>query len=206
MLEACGHLVPVVGPSGAGKDSILRDAQVAFSGDDRIVFPRRVVTRKAVAAAEDHDSMTDMAFAHAVAKGDFALWWEAHDNSYGIPATIDSDLARGRTVVFNCSRAALPDVLNHYPMVTAIEVSASPNVLVERIAARGRETREEAMARVARKPGPYPATLPVIRIDNSGKLEIAVNAFVAALRSLRVISPQPIVEKRFTPSLNQLTW
>jgi phosphonate metabolism protein PhnN/1,5-bisphosphokinase (PRPP-forming) len=206
MLDVAGHLVPVVGPSGAGKDSILRAARDILAGDARVVFPRRVVTRKAMADAEDHDSMTDMAFAHAVAKGDFALWWEAHDNSYGIPVQIDNDLAAGRTVVFNCSRTALADALERYPLVTAIEISATPAVLVERIVARGRESREEAMARVARKTGAYPATLPVIRIDNSGKLELAVNAFAAALRSLSTTIPQTLPETRFTPSLNHLTW
>lgn len=206
MAGMCGHLVPVVGPSGAGKDSILRAAQGVFAGDERIVFPRRVITRKAMAAAEDHDSVTEMAFAHAVAKGDFALWWDAHDNSYGIPAAIDNDLAQGRTVVFNCSRAALAEALDRYPVVTAIEISASPAVLIERIVARGRETHAEAMARVARKPAAYPAGLAVIRIDNSGELNNAVNAFAAALRTLRN-SPAPAkADWRSAPSLNQLTW
>lgn len=205
MIDASGHLVPVVGPSGAGKDSILRAAQDPFAGDERVVFPRRVVTRTAMADAEDHDSMSGMAFAHAVAKGDFALWWEAHDNSYGIPASIDNDLAAGRTVVFNCSRAALAEAVERYPLVTAIEITATPAILVERIVARGRETREEAMARVARRPAAYPPTLPVIRIDNSGRLDVAVNGFVAALRSLRQLHTPPI-ERHVVPTLNQLTW
>lgn len=201
-----GHLVPVVGPSGAGKDSILREARALFAGDDRVVFPRRVVTRKAVAAAEDHESMTEMGFAHAVAKGDFALWWDAHDNSYGIPASIDRDLERGRTVVFNCSRAALAEAVARYPLVTAVEVTATPAILVERIVARGRESRDEAMARVARKVTPYPATLPVIRIDNSGPLGTAVNAFAAALRSLRGTARAAPGEVAYSHSLNPLTW
>ena len=90
----------VVGPSGAGKDSIIRGAQNVFADDARFVFPRRVVTRKADVAAEDHDSVTDMAFALAVAKGDFAVWWKAHGNGYGIPVSIDDDLRVGRTVDF----------------------------------------------------------------------------------------------------------
>lgn len=206
MLTTPGHLVPVVGPSGAGKDSILRAAHGVFAGDDRVVFPRRVVTRKAMAEAEDHDCMTEMAFAHAVAKGDFALWWEAHDMSYGIPISIDADLSAGRTVVFNCSRSALGEAMERYPMVTAIEICASPAVLVDRIVARGRENEEEARIRVARKPAPYPAALPVIRIDNSGRLDLAVNAFVAALRSLQHKPVHPSTERYFVPTLNQLTW
>ena len=104
MMKHWGTLVLVVGPSGAGKDSIIRGAQRAFEGNSQFVFPRRVVTRKADVAAEDHDSITDMAFALSVAAGDFAVWWKAHGNGYGIPITIDDDLRIGRTVIFNCSR------------------------------------------------------------------------------------------------------
>ena len=51
-------LVLVVGPSGAGKDTLINAAKAALAGDDRFVFPRRVVTRPAVTALEDHDTVT----------------------------------------------------------------------------------------------------------------------------------------------------
>lgn len=181
---ATGLLVPVVGPSGAGKDSLLRLAREHFAGDSKLVFPRRVVTRTAQADAEDHDSMTPDAFAEAAARGAFAIFWGAHGNAYGVPAAIHEDLAAGRIVVFNCSRAALGPAWAHHTQMTVIEVSASPDVLVERIVARGRESREDAKLRVARKVDDYPPGLPVIRIDNSGPIEEAARVFCAALSRL----------------------
>ncbi len=63
-----GRLILVVGPSGAGKDTIIDGAKEACAGNPAIVFPRRVVTR-AVSATEDHDTLDDAAFDRAVNDG-----------------------------------------------------------------------------------------------------------------------------------------
>ena len=48
-----GKLVLVVGPSGAGKDTLLGLARAACADDPSIVFARRVVTREASDAEAD---------------------------------------------------------------------------------------------------------------------------------------------------------
>ena len=40
-----GCFVAVVGPSGAGKDTIMDAARVALAGDTRFHFVRRIITR-----------------------------------------------------------------------------------------------------------------------------------------------------------------
>ena len=40
-----GTLVVVVGPSGAGKDTLIGLARALCANDARVVFPRRIVTR-----------------------------------------------------------------------------------------------------------------------------------------------------------------
>ena len=67
-----GRLVLVVGPSGAGKDTLLAHARAACRDDPDIVFPRRVITRPS-SAAEDHDTLSDAAFDQAVGEGAFAI-------------------------------------------------------------------------------------------------------------------------------------
>ena len=75
-------LVLVVGPSGAGKDSLLNAARAAFADDPRIHFVRRVITRPADPGGEDHEPVNEAGFAAR----SFALSWSAHGLSDGIPA------------------------------------------------------------------------------------------------------------------------
>jgi ribose 1,5-bisphosphokinase len=181
MARKMGHLILVVGPSGAGKDSVINGAKQLFLDNSRVVFPRRVVTRKADAAAEDHDTLTEMAFALAVAKGEFSLWWSAHGNSYGIPVAIEDDIADGRTVVFNCSREVVAEACKRFLKTTIVEVSAPREILVQRIVARGRESEAAAFERASRHVEPLPSTLPIVRIENTGTLQQAVAALCGVI-------------------------
>ena len=185
MGAASGHLVLVVGPSGAGKDSVMMGTREILNGDGSVIFPRRFVTRLSNPDAEDHVSMTEMEFALAVAEGAFALWWRAHGNSYGIGSFIESHLESGATVVVTCSRASVSDACERFANVTVAEITAPEDVLVARIVARGRETAEQARSRVQRKVPPYPPGVRVERIVNDGALADAVEKFCALLRSLQ---------------------
>lgn len=186
-----GRLVLVVGPSGAGKDSVLRGAAVELAGDPRFVFPRRVVTRRAEAGAEDHDTMGEADFEQAVAGGAFALWWRAHGLAYGIGREIENHLAVGRVVALNVSRAVLAEAVDRFPHVTIAEVTAPPELCVQRIMARKRESAEEAPRRVAHAFPAFPAGVPAVQIDNSGKLRRAVVAFRALLEKLEHAASHP---------------
>lgn len=172
----------VVGPSGAGKDTLINAAKAALRDDPSFVFPRRVVTRQAMAELEDHDSVSEAEFTKAEAAGAYALSWSAHGLRYGLPASLADDLAAGRTVVFNASRAMVASATAKFPGTRVILVEATPDVRAKRLSGRGRETEAEVAARLARE---VPAALPdAIRIDNSGPLEQGIASFTSALRRL----------------------
>src|SRR4051794_2539957 len=101
-----GRLVLVVGPSGAGKDTLLGLAKTACAGDDDIVFPRRVVTREA-SLFEDNKQMHPDQFRQALADGRFAVHWQAPGHCYAVPAGIDDEIRAGRTAVVNVSRTVI---------------------------------------------------------------------------------------------------
>ena len=96
-----GCFVAVVGPSGAGKDTLINFARERLAGDARFVFARRVVTRPADAGSEVHDSFGAAEFDAALAAGAFGLNWSAHGLRYGLPIGLDDDIAAGRTVIAN---------------------------------------------------------------------------------------------------------
>ncbi len=54
----------VVGPSGAGKDTLIRLAREELAGDPRFAFPRRLVTRPP-SADEDNTPIDAAAFDRA---------------------------------------------------------------------------------------------------------------------------------------------
>lgn len=144
-----GRLVLVVGPSGAGKDTLLRLAQAACADDHDIVFPRRVVTR-ASSADEDNIALSPDEFARARDHGDFAVHWDAHGHSYALPLEINDDIRAGRAVVVNVSRTVITALRGTYANVVVVAITAPPDVLAQRLAARARHSDGNIADRLAR--------------------------------------------------------
>lgn len=174
-----GRVFAIVGPSGAGKDTLIAAARQARPD---LVIVRRVITRAESAGGEDFEGVSEADFLSRRAAGDFALDWKAHGLRYGIPAATLALASAGRDVVFNGSRAALERAVCILPDLTVIRVSAPSAVLMERLLARGRESREEIEARVLRASYDIPQGLPVIDVRNDGTLEQGVSRFLAALQ------------------------
>lgn len=175
-----GRLVAVVGPSGSGKDSILRAAAVALAETPDIVFPRRVITRPPD-LHEDHVPVTREEFAAHRANGAFAMDWEAHGMCYGVPAAVDDLIRDGATVAVNVSRMIIPQLRIRYSRLTVAAITVSAERLAHRLAQRGRETAAEIEQRVARAIADRPEGEDVIRIGNDGALDDAVAHFLAVL-------------------------
>jgi ribose 1,5-bisphosphokinase len=176
-----GRLVLVVGPSGAGKDTLIDAVRAACRDEADVVFPRRVVTRPS-SSAEDHDTISDAAFDEAAAGGAFALWWGAHRLKYGIPVAIDDDIRAGRTVVCNVSRTVIGNARARYARVTVALVTAPLDILAARLRGRGRDSDGSVMDRVQRSVTPDGELNADVVIENIGAVESA------AATLLRVVS------------------
>ncbi|MDJ0930035.1 phosphonate metabolism protein/1,5-bisphosphokinase (PRPP-forming) PhnN [Breoghania sp.] len=185
--QVTGCFVAIVGPSGVGKDSLIAYSREALSRDPRFVFVRRVVIRIADAALEDHDSLSPAEFDAARASGRFALAWRAHDLGYALPGEIRQDLAEGRTVIANISRASIEAARVEFDFCRIISVTAPREIVARRLAARGRESAAEIEERLNREQ-PRPSGPGAIEIDNSGELPDAGARLVAALEELAEIT------------------
>lgn len=177
---AAGRLFLVVGPSGAGKDSLIAAARERLD-PSRFHFARRIITRPLDAGGEVHAEATAEEFIALETAGRFALSWRAHGLAYGIPRGIEAELAAGRGVVANVSRAVIAEARRRFPGLRVLLVTAPPQVLAQRLAARGRETVEAVEARLARAAYAEPQGPDVVRILNDGALEAVVPQFLAAL-------------------------
>jgi phosphonate metabolism protein PhnN/1,5-bisphosphokinase (PRPP-forming) len=169
------RLLLVVGPSGAGKDSVLRGWRDAL-GAAAPAFAQRVVTR-APDPFETHEAVTGADFAGMRAQGLFATWWQAHGLDYGVRWRQLEPLAHGRWVVLNGSRAHLPALRVQAPGLRVVAVSAPAHVLASRLAARAREDATAREGRLARAVGvQVDADLVLV---NDGELRRSVDALLA---------------------------
>ena len=174
-------LILIVGPSGAGKDTLLNGARAAFGEHAPVRFVRRVITRPGDMGEEAHESVSEQEFHIRQEAGDFALSWRAHGLHYGIPADISMDLAQGRVVIANVSRAVVAEAVARFP-VAVIEISAPADTLARRLAARGREDAVDVARRLSRA---IELPLPVERqrVVNDGSPEQGTRKLVAAIRA-----------------------
>ena len=151
MTNPHGLWVLVCGASGAGKDSVIAWAAQHLALRDDIVFARRMVTR-APHPGSDHDVVTQSHFAALAASRALAWHWEAHGFQYGIDAHYADDVAAGRTVVVNGSRAHAAG-LAPSAHVRVVQIGADATLLASRMAQRGRDTPEDVARRLARNVG-----------------------------------------------------
>ena len=176
-----GRMVLVVGPSGAGKDTLMSALKARLESREDFLFARRTITRKADAEAEDHDTLSRAQFDQLVSTGETALSWEAHGLGYVIPKTYDSAIQSGKTVIANGSRKVLQRASEKYETAIVLLITAPVDVLAERLSARGRESREDIEARLKRA-DLEPQNVPnLIRIENTGTVEAAVTTMMTAL-------------------------
>ena len=181
-----GPLVYVMGPSGAGKDSVLDRARGMLSVETPVAFAHRYITRPADVGGENHVALSRAEFALRRAHGLFAFHWQAHGNDYGIGREIDAWRAAGLTVVVSGSR-------EHYEKMAGSDPGHASRADHAPRSTSSRRGSAPAAARLPpRRRAGSPAATPIrsatsrlVTIVNDGALDAAAEAFVRLLATLR---------------------
>ncbi|MFA5488296.1 MAG: phosphonate metabolism protein/1,5-bisphosphokinase (PRPP-forming) PhnN [Candidimonas sp.] len=169
-----GRLIYLMGPSGSGKDTVLRGLRGMMGDDCHVV--RRIVTRPEPGGDDAEEVVSDQQFESMRREGRFAMHWQANGMSYGVPVELSRHLSEGRDVLLNGSRAYFPQARLQYGNVIAVLLRVEAVLLRQRLLHRRRESEEQIAARLRRN-GFY-ASLDakdgVFVVDNSGDPEQAV--------------------------------
>jgi len=177
MKNETGTLWLVVGPSGAGKDSLLEGAKERLKDSPAHVFVRREITRPAEAGGEDHIPVSVKRFEANRAAGAYVLSWGAHGLFYGIPATIAEDLGRGAQVIVNVSRSVIGEARARFADVRVIDITVPREILEARLRSRGRESDADIRKRLERAEAFSLDGPGVVKFPNDRPLAESVAAF-----------------------------
>lgn len=177
-------LIYVIGPSGAGKDSIIEYARRNLPAGFPAIFAHRYITRPANCSGEVHVPLEEQEFHLRHERELFALSWESHGLRYGLGKEIDFWLDVGLTVIMNGSRSYLPLAAQRYANLLPVLIRVSPRILEQRLQRRGRESSEQIAARLDRAIA-FEVNHPrLLAIDNNDDLEVAGRKFLEIIKEV----------------------
>ena len=201
--EKPGWFVAIVGPSGAGKDTVMNAVHHALKNNPEFLFVRRTITRKAgINSFNDHAETSENIgnednigvsleeFLELSEKASFSLQWFAHGIHYALPIGIVDEVRKGKIVIANVSRAELGHAKELFGKVFVIEINAPIGILKERLISRKREKITDIEERLERANIPIrlPKGAKYCYIDNSGNINSAVDKVLSILQKLSSVN------------------
>lgn len=166
----------IIGPSGAGKDSLIDYLRQHCKPEHGIAFAHRYITRDANAGGENHIALSEQEFLHRKEEGLFSMDWQSHGNYYGVGLEIEGWLGRDINVVVNGSRSYLSEARNRFDNLCPILIYVDSDVLRNRLLTRGRESSDEIEQRLAKAKQDQSYLLSqndILTVENNGSLEEA---------------------------------
>mgnify|MGYP001057470328 CR=1 FL=1 len=190
MTRNSSRIFYLMGASGSGKDSLLRECREQLGAADRCFVAHRYITRAPELAGENHIWLTEAEFSQREACGAFAMHWQANGLRYGIGCEVDLWLEQGNSVLVNGSRSFLPLAQMQYAdRLVPLMVRVDTDLLLQRLRSRGRESEPQILARVERaRQFQQGMSDGVAVIDNNGSLAEGVGQLLKVLRSFNGVA------------------
>lgn len=180
-------LIYVVGPSGAGKDSLLTWLKAQLPASASVHWSQRTIDRAQAVSrhSEQHESVTTVEFDQLAVEGQFALHWSANGHCYGVRRREVESLSPGQWVMVNGSREHLVQASRDFPGLTVLHITAARDVLRARLFQRGRESQEAIEARLNRNvPLVVPEHSRLVEIWNDDPLAVTGQRLLRALEGI----------------------
>ena len=180
-----GTVFIISGPSGSGKDTILKEVLKKRSD---IYFSISSITRdmrEGEVEGEKYHFITRKEFEEGLENDAFLEYNKYLDNYYGTPkAPIEENLALGNDVLIECDvngaakiREKMPDVVSVFIMPPSFEV------LKKRLSGRGTESAEQIEGRLNAALNEIARANEYDYIVVNDELEIAVSDFLLVMKS-----------------------
>ncbi len=187
-----GRLIYMMGPSGAGKDTVLHGLASLLGGNGYLA--PRLVTRPPTATEPGSVSVSWAEFDYMESSGQLAMAWRANGLAYGVLRDINDRLVAGCDVLVNGSRAYLPEARLRYADLMPVLLNVEPDLLRQRLQMRGRESVEQIQERLERNAqfaqlGAAGDAGPVLIINNSEDVDHTIQALYAHLRQASPHTP-----------------
>lgn len=181
-----GLLIFIVGKSGSGKDTLMREStRLLKEKNIPVTVLQRFITRISD-KNEDSIFITQEEFLKRKLKDEFALSWFIFDNWYGVARkSIETLINRGEIVLINVSRSVLHKARESYPRCKIVLIEVPISITKERVRSRGRDIGirfEQRLTRMQETEIDMPP--PDKIIVNDRNLEKAVNELSSYIETL----------------------
>ena len=174
MCEIGGKLFFIVGNSGSGKDSLIREVLNNYPKElTPLIFPKRFITRPPSPDTEDFISIAEDEFKEMLNRGEFVFHWRTYHKFYGVQKDIMENIEAGHSVLVNVSRMILEEAKKNYKFLRIIFVYVPFEITAQRIKEREREDSKELQERLERARKNQYLDIADFTVDNSGDLQVA---------------------------------
>jgi ribose 1,5-bisphosphokinase len=144
------RLLYFVGPSGAGKDTLINCLRETPSLSSKIFFVKRQVDRPIHDSSALDVYLSPEGFAKALEHNELAMYWQANNHQYGILASDLSDARQLPVTIINGSRAYAAKLEQSFPGARVVLITADQSIIEKRLLDRNRENSVQIQSRLER--------------------------------------------------------
>ena len=173
------NIILICGPSGAGKDTLIREARKYFASYPRVNFVKRYITRPPD-EFEDNFFVCEQGFNILMRSNFFLVTWKSYGYYYGIPEyLIREDCCNFISV----SRKTISFFEEKFKNVFTIYVTADYETIKKRLTYRNREDMNILKQRLDRYSFDVEAKNKIV-FKNQGPIEVSVENFISLCSSI----------------------